>query len=173
MPPARRSLVAVLAVAFLFSLPVLARAQKSAFLDALIEFHSALPGPYGDEGPQIIAALDRMATSLDAWERVNRDAEQALSARPGTTPADLALLYIDEQRLDDALDAMNRAITAEPRHAPYYVLRGLLLHATGRTMQAGSDFDAAHTLDPSDSIATYLLAAHLAEFHDSGGGAGR
>jgi tetratricopeptide (TPR) repeat protein len=161
--PARRSIVAVWAVAFLFSLPARATAQKYAFLDAFIEFHSALPGTYGDEGPRVIAALDRMATSLDSWEQLNRNAEEALRARPGTTPADVALLEIDRWRLDDALDAMDRAITINPRRASYYVLRGLLLHKTGQTKRAGADFDVAHALDPADSIAAYLLAAHLAE----------
>lgn len=163
MPPARHSIVAVFAVAFLLSLPARATAQKNAFLDALIEFHSALPGPYGDEGPRIMAALDRMTTSLDEWDRLNHDAVQTLRTRPGTTPADLALLYLDEWRLDAALDAMNQAIAAEPRRAPYYVLRGLLLRATGRTKQAGADFVVARTLDPADAIATYLLAAQLAD----------
>src|SRR6185436_9844975 len=163
MPPARRSLVAVWAVAFLFSLPVRAAAQKYAFLDAFIEFHSALPGTYGDEGPAVTAALDRMTRGLDAWERLNRSEEQALRARPGTTPADIALLYSDEWQLDAALAAMDQAIAADPRRATYYVFRGLLRHATGRTTQARADFDAAHALEPADPIPAYLLAAQLAD----------
>ena len=170
MPPERRrSVTAVLAVTLLLAVPVRAAAQKSAFIDAFIEFHSALPGTYGDEGTQITAALDRMAASLDAWERAGRDAEAALKARAGTTPADLALLYADEQQLEKAIDAMRLAIAAEPRRGSYYVLQGLLYQATGHPTEAGAAFDAAHAIDPADPIAAYLAAAHLA---DEGGGNG-
>src|SRR4051812_33622091 len=97
---ARRFVVGAWAVAFLISLPVGAAAQKSAFIDAFIDFHIALSGTYGDEGPRVTAALDRMEVSLDAWERANREAEQALKARGNATPIDLAVLYVDELRLD-------------------------------------------------------------------------
>jgi tetratricopeptide (TPR) repeat protein len=167
MAPARRSVTAAWAVALLLALPVGAAAQKSAFIDAFIDFHSALPGTYGDEGPQVTAALDRMAASLDAWERASREAEAALKGRAGTTPADLALLYADQQRLTDAIDAMQRAIAAEPRRASHYVFQGLLHQAAGHPMEAGAAFNAAHALEPADPIAAYLAAAHLA---DQGGG---
>src|SRR5712691_8181902 len=163
MPLEKRSVAAVWAVALLLTLPVRAAAQKSAFIDAFIEFHSALPGTYGDEGPQVTEALDRMAASLDLWERASREAEAALRARAGTTPADFALLYADQQRLDEAIDAMQLAIAAEPRRASYYVLQGLLNQAAGHPMAAGTAFDAAHALDPADAIAAYLSAAHLAD----------
>lgn len=163
----RRSVSAPWAIALLLLLPVRATAQKSTFVDAFIEFHSALPGTYGDEGSQVTAALGRMSASLDAWERANRDAEAALRARAGTTPADLALLYADELRLSDAIDSMQSAIAAEPPRASYYVLLGLLHHAVGHLAEAGAAFDAARAFDPADSIAAYLAAAHLA---DEGGG---
>jgi tetratricopeptide (TPR) repeat protein len=167
MPPERRSVAAAWAVALLLALPVRAAAQKSAFIDAFIDFHSALPGPYGDEGPRVTAALDRMAASLDSWERTSGEAEAALRARAGTTPADLALLYADQQRLDEAIDAIQLAIAAEPRRASYLVLQGLLDQAAGHSRAAGAAYDAAHALDPADPIAAYLSAAHLA---DDGGG---
>lgn len=117
----------------------------------------------------ITTALDRMGSSLDAWERAVRTEEQTLRARPGTTPADIALLYSDEWQLDAALEAMDQAIAAEPRSARYYVFRGLLRHVTGRTSQAHADFAAAHALEPGDPVPAYLLAAQLA---DEGGGSG-
>src|SRR4051812_41134370 len=163
---ARRFLIGAWAVAFLFSLPVRAAAQKSAFIDAFIDFHLALSGTYGDEGPRVMAALERMAISLDAWERANREAEQSLKARASTTPADFALLYIDELRLDDAITSIQAAIDLEPRRASYHELLGLLEQATGRPVQAGTPFMRAHNLDPTDRIATYLLAAHVADQGD-------
>jgi tetratricopeptide (TPR) repeat protein len=163
---ARRFVVGAWAVAFLISLPVGAAAQKSAFIDAFIDFHVALSGTYGDEGPRVTAALDRMEVSLDAWERANREAEQALKARGNATPIDLAVLYVDELRLDDAITSIRAAIDGEPRRASYHELLGLLEQATGRPLGAGAAFLAAHSLDPTDRIATYLLAAHIADQGD-------
>ena len=140
MPPARRSVIAAWAVALLLTFSVRATAQKSAFIDAFVDFHSALLGIYGDEGPQVVAALDRMTASLDAWERSNRGAEAALRSRVSTTPADIAVLYADEQRLNDAIDAMRLAIAAEPRRAPYHVFQGLLHQAAGHPMEASAAF---------------------------------
>src|SRR5690349_13862110 len=131
--PAGRFVIASWAVAFLLLRPVGAAAQKSAFIDAFIEFHSALPGTYGDEGQRVTAALDRMASSLDVWERSSSAAEQSLSARTGTTAADFALLHVDAQQLDIAIDDIRRAIEVEPERQSYYVLQGLLQRATGHT----------------------------------------
>jgi tetratricopeptide (TPR) repeat protein len=161
--PARRLIVAAWAVALLVSLPVRAAAQKSAFIDAFIEFHSALPGIFGDEGSQVTAALARMSASLDVWEQAGRDLKQSLRARAGTTPADVALVDIDQQQLGAALEEIERAIAADTRRPSYRVLQGLLLQALNRPADAGIAFEAAHTLDPGDSIATYLLAASRAD----------
>src|SRR5215468_11366975 len=157
---AGRVVVAASAMAVL-SLPATATAQKYAFVDAFIEFHSALSGDYGDEGPRITASLDRMAASLDAWERASREEERALKDRPNTSPADLALLHVDEHRLAAAIDALDQAIAAEPRRASYYILQGQLLQADGRAMDASAAFATAHRLDPSDPVAAYLLATRL------------
>jgi len=43
-------------------------AQKPAFVDAFVAFHSALFGTYGDEGPEVTAALERMSASLGALD---------------------------------------------------------------------------------------------------------
>src|SRR5689334_12655174 len=157
--PARCVVISAFALAFLFSLPVRAAAQKSVFVDAFIEFHSALYGTYGDEGPRVTAALDRMASSLDVWEQANREAERSLKARTGTTPADLALLYADQHRLDDAAAAIRTAIAADPSRPAYHVFEGLLDQATGRLADANRAFAAARVLDPMDPMAAYLAAA--------------
>ena len=163
--PARCIVISAWAVAFLFSLPVRATAQKSVFVDAFIEFHSALYGTYGNEGPRVTAALDRMAASLDVWEQANRDAERSLKALTGTTPADLALLYADQQRLDDAAAAIRAAIADDPRPA-YRVFEGLLDQATGHLADANRAFAAARGLDPMDPIAAYLAAAAMPDDPD-------
>ena len=140
--------------------PGTATAQKSAFIDAFIAFHSALPGAYGDEGPRMTAELDRMTATLAAWERSGTDAENQLKARAGTA-GEFALLYVDQQRLDAALSALDQAIAAEPNRSSLYVYRGQLLAATGRAAEARASFGTARRLDPDDPVVAYLVASAL------------
>src|SRR5438874_1695960 len=51
-------------LAALCVVPVRVAAQEDAFRDALIGFHAKLAGEHSDEGPAIVAALDRMASAL-------------------------------------------------------------------------------------------------------------
>ena len=155
--PARRLPATAWAVTFFLALPVGAAAQKSAFIDAFIDFHSALYGTYGDEGPQVTRALDRMGASLDAWERAG---EQDV-ARAGATPADLAVAYADRLRLDDAATAIRAAIAADPRRPAFHIFHGLLEHARGHAAPARRAFETARALDPADPIAAYLVAASM------------
>ena len=143
--------------------PPAAWAQKEAFVDALVQFHSALFGTYGDEGLQVVAALDRLSASLDEWERSSGTWEAELRARPSATPAEWALLYADSQQLERAIDSMRRAIAAEPARASLHVFLGGLYNAAGRPREAAGAFNTARSLDPGDPAAAYLTGLHVAE----------
>src|SRR6476469_4547409 len=105
-------------------------AQVDAFRDALIGFHSTIAGEYGDEGPVVVRNLDRMASSLSAWDAVIRDAEQDASARVGTAPAgerarihaSLAQLYIERGRYPDAVRELDAAIQSDGMKGSLHVL---------------------------------------------------
>src|ERR1044071_5796517 len=118
-------------------------AQKDAFVDAFVAFHSALFGTYGDEGPEVIAALDRMTASLDAWDQ---------SRRPE-----------DARQFDAAIAATRKAIEAEPSRPALHIALGRLYEEVGRRADAGAAFRTARTLDPSDPIAAYLIGLHVSE----------
>ena len=139
-------------------LPATAAAQQGAFVDAFIEFHSALAGTYGDEGPVAEAALDRMSVALAAWNAETRTAEAALRSGPADAPSALALFFLDAGRPADALDAIETAIRVEPEHARLHMLRGVLLNAAGRGAEALASFQRAWTIDPDDPVIAYLLA---------------
>jgi tetratricopeptide (TPR) repeat protein len=161
MTNARPLLPAYTALLLLAS-PGAAAAQKAAFADAFVEFHSSLSGAYGDEGPLATAALDRMAASLEAWEQAARASEAALAARADATPADRALLYVDQHRMDDAVTAMKAAVAAEPGRAALHLFLGHLHAAVGDGEAAAAAFAAASRLDPSDPVAAYLAGVRLA-----------
>ena len=148
-----------LAILFLL-LPTTAAAQKDAFIDALIAFHSALSGTYGDEGAQVEAALDRMAVALEAWKTAQRTTEAALKSRPDA-PRRLAAFFLEAGRPADALEAIDTAIGLEPERAALHAFRGVLLDAAGREADALASFQRAWALDSTDPVNAYLLAARL------------
>ena len=145
-------------VALLF--PVPAAAQKDAFVDSFIAFHSALAGTYGDEGAAVTAALERMASSLATWEQTQANGEAALKARAGLTPGELALFYAEHARFEDAIRAATAAIAVEPTRASLQTFRGLLQESAGHGADAAATFAGAARTDPRDPIAVYLAAAH-------------
>jgi tetratricopeptide (TPR) repeat protein len=145
--------------------PSSARAQKLPFIDALITFRTALGGTYGDEGRQLEAALDRMASSLAAWDREAAVAETELrSGLPSAPPEDrlrrrvaLASLMLDRDRWVEALGDLDAAVAEHPRRAFAYQARGRVRDKAGDALGAARDFKRAWELDRGDAVKAYLL----------------
>jgi tetratricopeptide (TPR) repeat protein len=147
-----------------------AAAQIDAFRDALIGFHSTIAGDYGDEGPLVLRNLDRMGSSLPAWDTVIRDAEQNARTRLGTASASesvrlhgaLAQLYIERSRYSDAVRELDAAIQIDGMRSPLHVLRGLVLETMGRPedgVEAIRAFGRAWQIDREDPVSAYLLSS--------------
>ena len=159
----RASAAVVLVAVSLF--PSTASAQKDRFIDALIAFRTALGGTYGDEGPQLEAALEGMTSSLAAWDRDTAAAEATLrSGLVDASPEDqvrrriaLASLMLDRDRWADALAHLDAAVAANPGGAPVYLARGHVREITGDAVRAARDFQRAWELDRDDSVKAYLL----------------
>ncbi|HVG53914.1 MAG TPA: tetratricopeptide repeat protein [Vicinamibacterales bacterium] len=149
--------VCVATVSLLAVAPATATAQKDVFVDAFIALHSALPGTYGDEGPQVTKEFERLTSAFAAWNRSAEASELALKNR-SASPGEFALYYVDQQQLEAALEAMNRAIAAEPSRASLYLFQGQLFDAIGRTSDAHTAFARAREIDPDDPVAAYLVA---------------
>jgi tetratricopeptide (TPR) repeat protein len=145
-------------------------AEPAAFVDALIAFHSALFGTYGDEGTEVTAALDRMVVALDAWERAQAQMDAELGRGGTAAPVVRALFYAGHHQLEAAILATREAIAAEPSRAPLHVYLGRLHDALGQRAEAAAAFDAARSLDPSDPLAAYLAGLHLIERAVTDGG---
>ena len=154
---------AALSLGILLGSPTGALAQKLAFVDAFVAFHSALFGTYGDEGPEVTAALARMSASLDVWEQSRRATEAELRARSTPAPSDWSLFYADALQFDAAIGAMRDAVSAEPTRVPLYLHLGRLYEAIGQRTDAAAAFEAARGVDPADPIAAYLIGLHLSE----------
>ena len=155
-------LLAVLAV------PSTAAAQRDGFLAAWVEFYQTLPGAYGDEGPRLAAALEKMTAALAAWDREIRDGESQLQARLKGADANTALevhailaaLYLDRSRFDDALREFDAAISIAPTRAAFHRYKGLIYLATARPAEAAEAFRSAWRIEPMDPQNAYRLIVY-------------
>ena len=152
----------------MLAVPSTAFAQRDGFFAALVQFYQTLRGSYGDEGPQLVAQLDKMTMALVAWDREIGDAESQL--RPRLTGADvqtalevhaiLASLYLDRGRFDDALREFEADVSIDPSRAAFHRYKGLILQATARPVDAADAFRRTWLLEPTDLQNAYRLIVH-------------
>ena len=128
------------AMAIVLCVPTAAAAQRLAFVDALIAFHSALFGTYGDEGREVTAALERMSASLDIWERTRRASEAELRGRQVPAPSDWALFHAGGRQFDASIAAMKEAVAAEPGRVALHVYLGRLHEEAVQRAEAAAAF---------------------------------
>jgi tetratricopeptide (TPR) repeat protein len=163
---APRLVLSLLLVALV--VPSTAFAQRAGFLAALVQFYQTLRGAYGDEGPQLAAQLEKMTTTLTAWDREIRDAEGQLQPRLNGADAQTALevhtilasLYLERGRFADALREFEADIKIDPTRAAFHRYKGLIYQATARPADAADAFRAAWLLDPTDPQNTYRLIVY-------------
>jgi tetratricopeptide (TPR) repeat protein len=147
------------------AIPSTAVAQRESFLAAFVQFYQTLRGPYGDEGPQLAAHLEKMTTALAAWNREIRDAESQLQPRlKGADPQAaleahtiLASLYLERGRFNDALREFEADIKIDPTRAAFHRYKGLIFQATARPTDAADAFHKAWLLDPMDLQNAYRV----------------
>ena len=145
--------------------PASVSAQQSAFANALVELTGAIEGTYGDEGPRIAPALDRMAAALAVWNREIESAESAVAAAlSGGSQSEivarrisLARMYLERGRFTDALPQLDATVRLDPGRADAQVLRGLVLRALRRHAEATEAFLSARSADARDPLIAYYL----------------
>jgi tetratricopeptide (TPR) repeat protein len=146
-------------------LPSPALAQHTAFVDALTEFTSALPGTYGDEAVAAKADLDRLGRGLAEWDQTLREYESNILTIAPTASADrvlemhrsMGMLYLARGRADEAGREFDAAVALSPEPL-FHVFRGLAHAVAGRSADALKAYATAWTLDRADPIAAYMLA---------------
>ena len=119
-------------VALWLAAPVPASAQaKDAFVEGLVDFSQASAGTFGDEGPAVKDALDKMSDGLARWDAAVARVETGFAG--AITPAaprqaaqmraTLGATYLERGRVADALPHLDAASSLEA--APPQILRGL------------------------------------------------
>jgi tetratricopeptide (TPR) repeat protein len=161
----RAHVVAALVGISLALAPSTASAQKDRFIEALIAFRTALGGTYGDEGPQLEAALNSLASSLETWDRETAAAEKDLRSGLLDAPREdrlrrwiaLASLTLDRGRWARALQDLDAAVAENRNIAFVFLARGRVRDTAGDTAGAVRDFKHAWDLDRGDAVKAYLL----------------
>ena len=140
-------------------------------MEGLSELTAASAGTFGDEGPRIGPALDRMARGLAEWDRAIQAFEARVASElPAASPRrrrrrcerHWARMYVERGRLADALREIEAASRLEPQRADLHLLRARLLDATARSADAGEAFRAAWAADPGNPITAYYFLHHSA-----------
>jgi tetratricopeptide (TPR) repeat protein len=146
--------------------PVRAAAQTpEAFSAALVRFANSLNGSYGDEGPQIQAALEAMSRSLAEWDQSLRAIESRaatdLAAAPPASAAkihvELGRAYVARGRGDDALREFDAAARLDSGRPDALLYQGLIHDAAGREADAARAFHAAWERDKSNPASAYWV----------------
>jgi tetratricopeptide (TPR) repeat protein len=160
----RRALFAAALVAGILA-PSAASAQKDRFIDALIAFRAAIGGTYGDEGPQLEAALHDIASSLAAWDRETSAAEAELRDGLLRAPSEdrlrrriaLASMMLDRDQWADALEVLDVAVAENRDRSFVFLARGRVRDAAGDAAGAVRDYTRAWELDRGHAVKAYLL----------------
>ena len=151
-------------VALWLAAPVPASAQaKDAFVEGLVDFSQASAGTFGNEGPAVKDALDKMSDGLARWDAAVARVETGFAGAITTAAprqaaqmrATLGATYLERGRVADALPHLDAASLLEA--APPQILRGLGQLRANQPTAAAEAFGRALAIDPGDVTAAMLF----------------
>jgi tetratricopeptide (TPR) repeat protein len=127
----------------------------------VLELAAAATGTFGDEGPQVLRAVDALELAVARWDL----AIDALATAARAAPADrlqqleLAHAYLRRGRAVEALAVVDTALALAADDPALYRQRGLTLESLDRPDEATRAFHRAWTLGSRDGITTSLAFA--------------
>jgi tetratricopeptide (TPR) repeat protein len=152
-----------------------AAGPREDLADAVVRLAAALTGAFGDEGPQVGAAIDAAERALARWDDEMRALEArvaragaAVSARElADARAELGLAYLQRGRVTDAVRELERSIALDGRRADVRIRLGLVHESTASRDAAVAAFRAAWAASPADPVAAYHLLRSTRDTADS------
>ena len=104
-----------------------ANQRKQAFVGALRQLTVALAGTFGDEGTRVQSSIESMELALDEWDRSILAFEVQLrqADRPAGFHMALGAVYLDRNRLDDALREFVEASRLDTMRADAHTFQAL------------------------------------------------
>ena len=151
-------------MAIALGLPTEADAQaKDAFVEGLVAFSQAAAGTFGNEGPALKDALDRMGDGLARWDAAVSRVETGFAGAIGPAGpreaaqmrATLGATYLERGRVNEALPHLDAAASLDA--APVQVLRGLAHLRANQPAAAAEAFRRALAINPEDATAAMLF----------------
>lgn len=135
---------------------------KVAFVAGLQRFTRAQAGTFGDAGDELEASLASMRHALDAWNSAIGELEKTSGkSADADTHVALATVYLDRQRIDDALRELALAARREADRVDVYTLQALAYGSAGRPADAERALRRAAVLAPGDPTIAYSIAQRL------------
>jgi tetratricopeptide (TPR) repeat protein len=140
---------------------------KLQFIAAIQRVTQAQAGLFGDERPQLEAAVTAMRRALEAWDE---GIVRFVTATNGLTmSADLHVargtVLLDRHRMADALRELNEAAGMAPDRADVPALQALALGAQGRPAEALQALARAAAKAPDNPVLVYGQAQRALESH--------
>jgi len=118
-----------------------------------------------DVNPQFSEAHNNLGTVYQEMNRLDRAEQEFLKALADLTYQNrelpyfnLARLYVLQNRLDEALDNVQKAIQIKPRLAMAHNLRGVIYERRNNMGEAVASYEAAVKIVPDDVLFSYNLA---------------
>ena len=149
----------LMTIATSICVPFQASANEREVRAAVLEVVTATAGSFGDEGTQLLGAIDALEAALARWDAALQALE--VSVRKGPQGRihehlDLAAAYLYRGRAAEALAVVNAALTTAPQDPSLHRQRGLVLDVLGETSESAQAFSRAWTLGSQDGVTTVL-----------------
>ena len=140
---------------------------KLQFIGAIQRVTQAQAGLFGDERPQLEAAVTAMRRTLEAWDE--GIARFMAATDRLTMSADLRVargtVLLDRHRMADALGELNEAARLAPDRADVPALQALALGAQGLPAEALKALARASSRAPDNPVLVYGQAQRALESH--------
>jgi len=140
-----------------------ANQRKQAFVAALRQLTVALAGTFGDEGPRVRSSIESMGVALDEWDRSILAFEVQFGQADRGPEFHLALgaVYLDRNRLDEALREFAETSRLDPQRPDAYTFQALSAALLDKPALAAQALAKASALDPGKPALVYSQARQL------------
>jgi tetratricopeptide (TPR) repeat protein len=139
--------------------------SKLQFIATIQRVTQAQAGLFGDERPQLEAAVAGMRRALEAWDQGVASFVDATKGTTGSAELHVArgTVLLDRHRMADALQDLDRAARIDPMRPDVPSLQALALGAQGRPAEALQALSRAAARAPRNPVLVYLQAQRALE----------
>ena len=141
-----------------------ANQRKQIFVGALRQLTVALAGTFGDEGPRVRSSIESLDVALAEWDRsiLAFEARLRQASRPAEFHMALGAVYLDRDRMEEALREFIEASRLDPSRADAHTFQALSSALLNKPTVAAQALAKASSLNPGNRALLYSEARQLA-----------